>query len=115
MTPISKNVLTSGETSSDELSFQLPAAGELWIRHCVNTNNAFTELITSNNCTENAQPVVIADPASGLRWKKIVDLIEDEYTGALPTQCIDAPVVNSACSTAMPSPCHIGDFIYKCE
>ena len=115
LTPISKNVLTSGETSSDELSFQLPAAGELWIRHCVNTNNAFTELITSNNCTENAQPVVIADPASGLRWKKIVDLIEDEYTGALPTQCIDAPVVNSACSTAMPSPCHIGDFIYKCE
>lgn len=115
LTPISKNALPSGETSEDALSFQLPAAGELWIKHCVNTSSAFTELSTSNNCVENAQPIVIADPASGLQWKKIVDLIEDEYTGALPPRCLEAPVVNTACSAAMPSPCHIGDFIYQCE
>jgi hypothetical protein len=115
-TPLEKSALGTGESATDQISFSPPAAGELWIKHCVNTGTVFPEYNADNNCSEGTTPIIVADPASGLRWRQIEELVEG-YSGSLPALCIDAPVVGVACSAsaAVPSPCYAGDYIYRCE
>lgn len=62
LAPITKTTgIAAGASSEDIVTLTPPAAGTLWVKHCVDTGNAVAELNENNNCNVDSYAVSVEE------------------------------------------------------